>query len=157
MKFKPAAFASVPFNTHDKSACSPEVKNENKNTYLIRIPDEIETEPGEKLIFPICGYYCVETFPILRKSMYLHLKNRDGKTPALKLEAFTIHIEHELEDPSDKEPLEPKLFKNSTSRNYFYLNGGYYVPTQFQSGEYDFCMTYGPLTSNTVKVKIRIS
>ena len=155
MDFLPPVFNDVPFGSQQVSACSPHVEPSNFHGIVIAMPKEVRTIGEETPRLPICGFFRLETLPLLNGAeMRVDVKPMDGGQ-----RPFSAPI---VQDGGANEPLarkpqrtiNPALYARQMSQGYFHIDAARYLPHPLTPGTYQVKFSYGPGQSNIVQVKV---
>lgn len=156
MDFVPPDFSQVPYGSVAAASCAPRVADPRFKGIAIRTPERIRVSQGEPIVLPVCGYYQLDTAPLLMGAeIHVHAKGV-GATPVPPLsgKVVTDMGENAPEVPPPGPPVNPRDYAGQVSESYFYYDAQRYLPLQLPPGTYDIMITYGRVQSNTVRVEI---
>ncbi len=154
MDFTPPEFANIPYGTVAAAPCSPRVEDPGFKGIVIRVPERVTANGREKVSLPICGYYQLDTGPLLEGAdVHVHVRTADGKA-SQSGQVVTDIGANEPEDPPPNVPVDPAIYRGQVSESYFFYDAVRYLPHPLPPGEYDVCVSYGKNRSNIVRVQI---
>lgn len=155
MDYTPPEFAKIPYGTVTPASCSPKVSDPGFKGIVIRVPEKVVVKGREKPSLPICGYYQLDTGPLVAGAeIHVHVRTADGKA-AQSGQVVTDMGENEPDMPDPKAgKIDPARFHGQVSESYFYYDATRYLPHSLPPGEYDVCVSYGQNRSNVARVLI---
>jgi hypothetical protein len=156
MDYVPSEFADVPFGSITAQACSPRVADPRFKGIAIRLPDRIGVAAGEALVLPICGYYQLDTAPLLMGAdIHIHARGVGG-TPLAPIigKVVTNTGANEPDARPPKFEIDPRDYAGQVSESYFFFDAQSYLPVKLPPGTYDIAVSYGRTQSNVARVEV---
>lgn len=156
MDYLPPYFADVPFGAVSAAACSPQIIDPRFKGIVIRVPDTVRVIAGEDLVLPICGYYQLDTAPlIMGADIHIHARGVGATSlPPTSGEVVADDGDNEPLAPPPAAPIDPRDYQGQVSESYFFYDAQRYLPVRLGPGVYDIVVSYGRAQSNVARVEI---
>ncbi len=160
MDFVPHEFNDVPYGSIVAAACAPRDFDPRFKGIAIRTPEAVYLEPSEAAALPICGYYQLDTGPLVAGAvMQVHVRSLDYPGPGL---TGQVVVQDEAPDepivpmPGAEAPVDPRLYAGQLTESYFYVDAQKYLAQKLVPGRYEVCVTYGAARSNVASITVRL-
>lgn len=156
MDYTPPYFADAPLGGVSAAACSPQVADPRFKGVVIRAPDTIRISAGEDLVLPICGYYQLDTAPlVMGADIHIHARGV-GATPLAPVSGQVVAADGDNEPlaPPPAQAIDPRDYDGQVSESYFFYDAQRYLPARLGPGVYEIVVSYGRAQSNVARVEI---